>query len=115
MDRRCHRGRVRARAAVWPGLVFRGAAFPGCLGRAEAQQRHLRLGPLREQPRVLLVRVTEFMHPSSKSAQVDLKRCQPGLRFESQSLTRKSPLDESLGRGEGMICVLCACQEFHLQ
>lgn len=77
--------------------------------KLHGQVSSFRLGPRQEQPRFLLFQVTEFMYPSSKTAQVDLKCCQSGLRFASLSLTRKSPLDESLGRKRGQdLCVIRA-------
>lgn len=77
--------------------------------KLHGQVSSFRLGPRQEQPRFLLFQVTEFMYPSSKTAQVGLKCCQSGLRFASLSLTRKSPLDESLGRKRGQdLCVIRA-------
>lgn len=104
---------VCAQEGIWLGELFFGMPwvhFQGEFGpKLQGQVSSFRLGPRQEQPRFLLFQVTEFMYPSSKSAQVDLKCCQSGLRFASLSLTRKSPLDESLGRGRKQhLCVIWA-------
>lgn len=95
---------------IWLGGLVFGMPWVHIQGefglKLHGQVSSFRLGPRQEQPHFLLFQVTEYMYLSSKSAQVDLKRCQSSLRFASLSLTRKSPLDESLRMGRGQdLCV----------
>lgn len=102
---------VCVQEGVWLGGLVFGMLWVHIQGefgpKLHGQVNRSRLGPRQEQPSFLLFQVTEYMYPSSKSAQVDLKRCQSNLRFASLSLTRKSPLDGSLGMGRGQdLCVI---------